>query len=337
MLYIAMLLLLCICTASSAFAGPTSPVDLSKWKLPPASYPADNPFTVAKARLGKQLFFDPRLSGLQNRSCASCHNPGLGWSDGIPRAMDGKHALSRHTPSLINIAYYSHTYFWDGRAKKLETAVQQHILSPGIMGEDNKRAIQQRIANLEGYHRQFTRVFGANSVTIENISAAIATFIRGIISDKSPFDRWVAGDSSALSESAKRGFQIFTGKAHCIKCHSSPAFTDSSFHNIGLNSIDPGHYEIVDQERYRNTFRTPGLRDIGITMPYMHNGSESTLSEVISFYDRGGDSHGGNNELVPLHLNNEEKEDLLMFLKSLTGPGFQVTIPPLPTAQIGNF
>ena len=111
----------------------------------------------------------------------------------------------------------------------------------------------------------------------------------------------------------------------------------ASMDNIGLNSIDPGHYEIVDQERYRNTFRTPGLRDIGITMPYMHNGSESTLSEVISFYDRGGDSHGGNNELVPLHLSNEEKEDLLMFLKSLTGPGFQVTIPPLPTAHIGNF
>lgn len=334
MVYIATLLLLCICTAPYAFAGP---VDVSQWKLPPVSYPADNPFSISKAQLGKQLFFDPRLSGLQNRSCASCHNPGLGWADGIPRAMDGQHAMSRHTPSLINIAYYSHAYFWDGRASKLETAIEQHLLSPGIMGEYNKRAVEQRIGSLNDYRHQFSHVFGSNVVSIANISAAISTFIRGIVSNKSPFDRWIAGDRSALSDSAKRGFRLFTGKARCITCHSGPAFTDSSFHNTGLNSIDPGHYEIDSKDRYRNSFRTPGLRDIGITMPYMHNGSEANLVEVIDFYNRGGDRHSDNNELVPLHLTNQEKQDLLMFLKSLTGPGFQVTIPPLPTAQTGSF
>ncbi len=303
------------------------------WLLPPVSYPEQNPFSAQKQELGRKLFFDPRLSGNPSRTCATCHHPGLGWADGMARAMGNQQGLGRHTPSLINIAYV-HAFFWDGRASSLEDAVSQDMLSPGMFSGETARSIVVRIAAISAYRKAFSESFASEGVTFERIAAVLATFVRSIVSNPSPFDAWLEGDSGAITESAKRGFALFRGKAHCIQCHSGPAFTDSSFHNTGINSVDPGHYEISGKDKDRNTFKTPGLRDIALTPPYMHNGSKKTLVDIIDFYDRGGDTLGGGNELRPLHLSLEEKQDLLAFLLSLSGDAPETAIPALPLALL---
>jgi len=310
-----------------AMAAP--PDDASTWLLPPVTYPANNPYNAAKAELGRKLFFDPRLSGNPAQTCATCHHPGLGWTDSMARTMGERHALGRHTPSLINIGY-AKAFFWDGRANSLEGAVSQDILAPAISDAKIPRDIVVRIASLSGYREEFSLAFESEGVNFERISAAIATFLRGIVSNSSPFDRWLNGNSSAISDKAKKGFTLFTGKADCVRCHAGPAFTDSRFHNTGLNSVDPGHFEISGKKTDRNAFKTPGLRDVAITPPYMHNGSKKSLVEIIDFYNRGGDRIGGGNELSPLNLNAQEKQDLLMFLRSLTGKREETAIPPLP-------
>lgn len=306
-----------------------SPKDASSWRLPPVTYPSANPYSAAKAELGRKLFFDPRLSGSPAQACNTCHHPGLDWTDGMARTMGEGHALGRHTPSLINIAY-AKAFFWDGRANNLEDAVSQEILSPAMSDAKIPRDIVIRIASLPGYRKEFMQVFGTEGVSFDRITAAIATFIRGIVSNSSPFDLWINGNGTAIPDAAKRGFSLFTGKAACIRCHTGPAFTDSGFHNTGLNSVDPGHFEISGRKTDHNTFKTPGLRDIARTPPYMHNGSKKTLMDVIDFYNRGGDRIGRGNELSPLNLDAHEKEDLLMFLYSLTGQQTETSIPVLP-------
>ena len=311
----------------SAEAAP--PANAVAWMLPPVPYPSSDPYSAAKAELGRKLFFDPRLSGNPAQTCATCHHPGLGWADGMARTMGEGHALGRHTPSLINIGY-AKAFFWDGRATSLEDAVSQEILAPAMADAKTPREIVTHIASLSGYRKEFTQVFGTEDVTFDHITDAIATFIRGIVSGPSPFDRWLNGDDKAIPDSARKGFALFTGKAECVRCHTGPTFTDYRFHNIGLNSVDPGHFEISGKKTDRNAFKTGGLRDIAIMPPYMHNGSEKTLMEVIDFYNRGGDRIGQGNELSPLNLNTREKQDLLMFLRSLTGVQKETTIPLLP-------
>ncbi len=304
-------------------------VSLSGWKLPAVTYPEGNPYTKAKARLGRQLFFDPRLSSSRMHSCATCHHPGLGWADGLPYAMGAGQALSRHTPSLVNIGL-SRAFFWDGRAATMEQAIEQHLLSPGLMYAGQPSDIAARIGGMAGYRKEFRAVFGPSGVILGNIAAALATFVRGIVVDNTPFDRWVAGDVGAMPDTARRGFALFTGRAGCVRCHTPPTFSDSGFHNTGLNSLDPGRFEIQRVPVYRNAFKTPQLRQIALTAPYMHDGSKTTLMEVVDFYNRGGDRPGSNNELTPLHLSLEEKQDLVAFLKSLTGKPAGVILPPLP-------
>jgi len=310
-----------------AVAAP--PDHASSWLLPPMAYPENNPYSAAKAELGRKLFFEPRLSGNPAQTCATCHHPGLGWADGMARTMGEGHALGRHTPSLINIGY-ARAFFWDGRANSLEDAVSQDILSPASSDAKIPRAIVVRIASLPGYRKEFTRVFGTEGVNFDRITDALATFIRGITSGSGPFDRWLNGDDKAMPDSAKRGFILFTGKANCVHCHAAPTFTDSRFHNTGLNSVDPGHFEISGKKIDRNTFKTSGLRDVARTPPYMHNGSKKSLAEVIDFYNRGGDRVNRGNELSPLNMNAQEKLDLLMFLRSLTSDQRESTIPLLP-------
>ncbi|MDQ6957731.1 MAG: cytochrome c peroxidase [Mariprofundaceae bacterium] len=323
----AIFLLLYALTIPYAVAAP--PDNASSWLLPPVTYPASNPYSTAKVQLGRKLFFDPRLSGDPAQTCATCHHPGLGWADAMARTIEEGHALGRHTPSLINIGYVK-AFFWDGRANSLEDAVSQDILSPAMSDAKTPRNIVIRIASLPGYRKEFSQAFGSGGVNFERISEALATFLRGIISSSSPFDHWLNGDAMAIPDTAKRGFVLFTGKAACIRCHTGPAFTDSLFHNTGLNSVDPGHFEISGKKTDRNAFKTPGLRDVAITPPYMHNGSKKSLVEIIDFYNRGGDRIGQGNELSPLNLNTQEKKDLLMFLRSLTGKRKETTIPLLP-------
>jgi len=308
-----------------------SSAEASAWLLPAITYPAANPYSKNKQELGRSLFFDPRLSGNPSKTCATCHHPGLGWADGMARAMANQQGLGRHTPSLLNSAY-EHAFFWDGRAASLEDAVSQDLLSPGMLSGETARNIVIRIAAISAYRQAFNQAFASEGVTFERITAALATFVRSIVSTSSPFDLWLKGDAEAISASAKRGFALFRGKAQCIRCHSGPAFTDSSFHNTGINTVDPGHFEISGKDEDRNAFKTPGLRDIAITPPYMHNGSKKTLSEVIDFYDRGGDSLGSGNQLQALHLNSTEKKDLLAFLFSLSGGNRETLVPALPVA-----
>ena len=341
---IVMLLLSCLLSPSAAHATknpqatpananqqPASPADIATWSLPPVSYPAQNPYSRAKEELGRKLFFDPRLSGNPARTCAACHHPGLGWADGMPRVMGNQQGLGRHTPSLINIGY-DKAFFWDGRASTLEDAVSQDMLSPGMATDETSESIVQRISGIAAYRREFAATFASEGVTFKRIAAALATFLRGIRSSPTPFDRWLQGDVTAIPASAKRGFDLFTGKAQCVRCHTPPVFTDSSFHNTGINTVDPGHYEISGKDEHRNAFKTPGLRDVALTPPYMHNGSKATLAEVIDFYDRGGDALDGSNELHPLHLSDSEKADLLAFLNSLSGEATETLIPALPLA-----
>jgi cytochrome c peroxidase len=304
---------------------------IATWRMPPMSYPQQNPYGAKKEEIGRQLFFDPRLSGDPSRTCAACHHPGLGWADGMARAFGSQQGLGRHTPSLINVGYLK-AFFWDGRASTLEDAVGQELLSPGMASAETEGSIVKRISSLAVYRKEFADVFGSEGITFERIVDALATFLRSIRSSSTPFDRWLQGDVKAMSPSAIRGFDLFTGKAQCVRCHIPPIFTDSSFHNTGLNTIDPGHYEISGKEIHRNAFKTPGLRDAALTPPYMHNGSKHTLAEVIDFYDRGGDALDGGNELHPLHLSVTEKADLLAFLRSLSGTPPETLIPVLPLA-----
>ncbi len=318
-------------SATETSAQVASASEQSAWRLPPVHYPEQNPYSIEKEELGRKLFFDPRLSGNSSRTCATCHHPGLGWADGMTRTLGDQQNLSRHTPSLINIGY-SKAFFWDGRASTLEDAVSQDILSPGMTRGETARSIVVRIAAIATYRRAFETTFASEGVSFERIAAALATFVRSIHSSSTPFDRWLRGDATALSASAKRGFNLFTGKAACIRCHTPPTFTDSSFHNTGINTVDPGHYEISGKDEDRNAFKTPGLRDAALTPPYMHNGAKLTLVGVIDFYDRGGDALGGGNELKPLHLTTSEKKDLLAFLLSLSGKAPETLMPTLPLA-----
>ncbi len=329
-LRITAIILLYVCCMSPALAGPRP--DVAAWQLPHVHYPPGNPYTKAKAELGRMLFFDPRLSNDPSQTCATCHNPGLDWTDGMPRAMSGGHALSRHTPSLVNIGY-NKAFFWDGRASRLEDAILQDILSSRAGREQSEEEIVDRLSAIRGYRLAFWKAFGSNSITMEHISQALATFVRGIVSRTSAFDRWLAGKKSALSPSARRGFSLFNGKAGCVRCHSGPTFTDSSFHNTGINSIDPGHFEVSGKEKDRNAFKTPGLRDVALTAPYMHNGTKKTLRDVLNFYNRGGDRVDSGNELGPLHLSHQEEQDLIAFLKSLTGKRVETAIPILPVSE----
>jgi cytochrome c peroxidase len=303
-------------------SSPAVPSALAVWRLPPppVAQPAASKQEVA---LGRQLFFDPRLTGADATSCAQCHLPGLEWSDGRPRPMPQQLTLGRNTIALVNVAYRK-TFFWDGRATSLETAIAGHLTENEETGEHADRPVVANISTLGGYRRAFAAVFHSPAITVQEISQALAAYLRTLVVRDTPFDRWVNGDSHALSDDAKQGFMIFTGKGGCVHCHTPPYFSDFRFHNTGMNSIDPGHYEVSGKAADRSAFRTPDLRQVGRTAPYMHNGSLPTLESVIDFYNKGGDRLDPDNELKPLDLSQTEQHDLLMFLYSLTDP----TPPP---------
>jgi cytochrome c peroxidase len=297
--------------------------------------PADNAITPARVALGKALFFDPRLSGSQWISCASCHNPALGWSDGLPTAIgDGMKKLPRRTPTILNVAYNT-VFMWDGRAASLEDQATGPIKAKDEMDQDMKILVDRLMA-IPGYAAAFERAYPGEGITEKTIAKALASFERTVISADSPFDRWRAGNEKAVDESAKRGFKLFTGKAKCDVCHEGFNFTDNGFHNIGLKTPkgmpeDVGRYAQRKVKINKGAFKTSTLRDVALTAPYMHNGIYRTLEEVIDHYDRGGDAKDNlSPNMEPLNLTSQEKKDLLSFLKSLTGTPMHVMIPQLP-------
>ena len=278
------------------------------------------------------LFFDPILSGSGSRSCATCHNPGLSWGDGLPRAIGEKQvALPVKSPTLLNVAW-TPRLGWDGHFRNLEAVAYGPITAPGNMNMSEKE-LNDRLSNIPGYVRNFAAAFGDGPITRTKIEQAIATFERSIVSGDAPFDRWLGGDKSAIDDSAKRGFDLFNGKAHCASCHSGWAFTDSSFHDIGsAKGADIGRAKLFPTSiKLRYAFKTPTLRDIARRAPYMHDGSIATLEEVIDLYDRGGIDRPSRSELIsPLHLSAPEKADLIAFLRTLTATPQQVSILPVP-------
>ena len=303
--------------------------------VPAMKYPSDNAWSKAKEELGKMLYFDPRLSGSNWISCATCHNPALGWSDGLPRTIgDGQKELGRHSPTIINSGYFE-IQMWDGRKKSLEDQAKGPIAATVEMNQDYDELIRELKA-IPGYVSRFDNVFGKNSITIDNIAKAIATFERSVVSKNSAYDKYWAGDKNAMSPSAVNGMNVFFGKGKCGICHNGPVFTDSGFHNIGVKpagplKVDLGRYNESKDDFDKGAFKTPGLRDITKSAPYMHNGTEATLEDVIEFYDRGGDSKENISPFItPLGLTDQEKKDLVEFLKALDGDPILVTLPILP-------
>lgn len=315
-------------------ASPAAPVVQLKQKYVRPStlvFPPDNRFTPDRESLGRTLFFDPRLSGSRFISCATCHNPGFAWGDGLPKGIgDGMKSLKRHTPTILN-AGYGDLMFWDGRADSLESQALGPIQSAAEMNMPLGQAVE-RISAIEGYRPLFAKAYPGEPISDKTIAKAIATFERTVTSGRAPFDRWIGGDEHAISESAQRGFDLFNGKAGCAQCHSGWNFTDSGFHDIGVDDADLGRGSLLKIEAMQHAFKTPTLRDIAVRAPYMHNGSELSLGAVIDFYDVGGKAQRLSlaPEIHPLHLTAAEKADLIDFLGTLTGADKPVAVPALP-------
>ena len=323
------------------------PTDLWLILIPP-----DNPVTPEKVALGRKLYYDKRLSRDATQSCASCHDPEKGFSDGkkIAEGIGGKKG-ARNSPTVLN-AVFNEFQFWDGRAQTLEAQAKGPMINPVEMGMESHDVVVAAVRGVPEYQQAFLKIFGREP-TIDDIVAAIATFERTAVSGDSAFDRFQAGDKSALTESAQRGWALWNGKARCNTCHpfgnATPNFSDNKFHNIGVAAknrdfaalarkaatvsnpnelafspdfTELGRFVVTKQPKDIGAFKTPGLRDVALTAPYLHDGSEATLLDVVIFYDKGGEPNpyldGG---IVPLKLTDQEKQDLVAFMESLTGQG----------------
>jgi cytochrome c peroxidase len=300
--------------------------------LKPVPVPADNPMTPEKVELGKQLYFDPRLSCDDTISCASCHDPKKGWSNNSQFATGVRSQVGgRSAPTIINAAY-SDLQFWDGRALRLEGQALGPIQNPIEMDHKLDDCVA-KLNKIPGYKQQFQKVFGTD-VTAENIAKAIASFERTVVSGNAPFDKFKAGDAGALSAAAQRGMKLFFGKAHCSACHSGPNFSDESFHNIGIGMAaakpDLGRYEVTKVAGDKGAFKTPTLREVARHPPYMHDGSLKTLEDVVDHYDKGGISNPQlDEEIFALKLTSDEKADLITFLKEgLSSSDYPDIAPP---------
>lgn len=297
-----------------------------------APFPDDNPYSEAKVRLGKTLFFDPRLSKSDSISCASCHNPSFAWGDGRTRAVGhGMKQLPRRSPTIINAAWTA-VFMWDGRFPSLEEQALGPITSAAEMNMPLDELIP-KLEKIEEYRPLFASAFdGSPEVTADKIAKAIATFERTLVSTDAPFDRWVRGDERAISQSAKRGFELFNGKANCHACHEGWRFTDDSFHDIGLPDGDMGRGKMLPSiEKMQHAFKTPSLRNIDRRGPYMHNGSLADLATVIDYYDRAAiERPSRSDEIRALRLSEQEKQDLVAFLETLTSDDPPPALPLLP-------
>ena len=296
--------------------------------------PADNQPNAARIDLGRALFFDPRLSGSNWISCASCHNPAMGWSDGLATGMGhGMKALGRATPTIVNTAF-NPVQMWDGRKATLEDQALGPIEADVEMAQDIPGLVR-KLQAMPGYRKLFAEAYPGEPISGKTIAKAIASFERTVLSTESPFDRWMRGDEAAVDESVKRGFATFRGKAGCETCHSGFNFTDNGFHNIGVRNLGPkedlGRFNERKVALMRGAFKTPTLRDVELTAPYMHNGVYRTLEEVVDHYSRGGDvKENLSPSMKHAELTPQEKADLVAFMKSLTGAPSAITVPRLP-------
>jgi len=336
--------------APAALAGELEPVG-------PAPVSEKNPVTPEKVELGKLLFFDRRLSGDGTMSCASCHIPEMGFSDGLDISLNYPTTRNwRNAPTLINVAFQKFM-FHDGRDLTLEEQALFPIMSAFEMNQ-NLDYLEEELKEVPEYVEAFRKVFGGD-ITRERVAMALAAYQRTLISKNSPLDRYLKGESGALSGDAKKGLEIFTGKGGCSRCHYGVNVSDNGFHALNVPdnpklkgdpqvaatvrfvakvfgyedyatlTEDPGRYLVTKERGDWKAFKTPTLRDVSRTAPYMHNGVFNTLEEVIDFVDAGGGA--GNRELKPLGLTRAEKRYLKIFLsEALTGDEIVVEYPRLP-------
>ena len=293
--------------------------------------PPDNPTTTAKAALGKQLFFDARLSGDNKMSCATCHAPEKGFSDGRRFAIGANGMkLTRNTQSTWDVGLFR-SFFWDGRAKSLEQQALMPIQSPKEMNQPLASLVKELRA-VPGYRKSFRKVF-QRQVSGPDIGRALAAYQRTLISRGSAFDRYLMGDKKALSPLAKAGLELFKGDAGCVRCHNGPLLSDSKFYRLGIGR-DVGLGGITKQRKDRYKFRTPSLRNIAHTGPYMHDGSLRTLFDVVQFYYRGVPTRG--QEGLPLDVESlvgqsfSEIDAIVAFLRTLSGKPQKIKRPVLP-------
>lgn len=319
---------------STAINAPRDHADLRQAYRRPAEipYPDDNSYSVTKAKLGRMLFFDPILSGSRARSCATCHNPGLSWGDGLPRALgEGQAPLALRSPTLLAVAWVDRLG-WDGKFRDLESVAFGPINSKANMNFSEPGLIE-RLNSIPGYVQAFSDAFAGGGITRRSIEMALATFERSLVPGESPFGRWIEGDEAAIDPSAKRGFVIFNGKGHCAECHKGYALTNGAFHDIGTaQGSDVGRGRLFPNSvQLQYAFKTPTLWDVARRAPYMHDGSVPTLEAVIDLYDRGGIERASRSPLIhPLGLTQSEKSDLLVFLNTLTSQPTPVEYPIFP-------
>lgn len=321
--------------------------ELGLLPLPEPVKPATRPRQIdPKVKLGHTLFFDPRLSRTQEMACASCHDPDLAWADGRTVSFGlGRSPLKRNSPSLLNTAF-SETFFWDGRASSLEDQAKQVLINAQEMGS-SEELLKERLASQEGYQKQFTAAFGDADVTLDRVATALASFERTLVGGRSSFDAFLQGNSAALSDEALVGLDLFRREARCLQCHNGPTLSDGQLHDVGLSYFgrkyeDLGRYAVTNEAADAGKFRTPSLRNVSRTRPYMHNGLFD-LAGVLNMYNAGMPTLTPKPDQVddpkfpkksrllrPLGLNKQDLKDLLAFLESLEEPPLRIRPLPLP-------
>jgi cytochrome c peroxidase len=295
--------------------------------------PQDNPLTAEKVHLGKQLFFDKRLSKDGSASCETCHVPEKGWTDGLKLSTKvGGGVNTRHSPTLWNVGY-NELYYWDGRAPTLEKQIE--AAWKGQMGAEPAEIVKKLNA-IAGYKVQFQAVFKEDA-TPDNVLKALGSFVRTLRSGGSPWDKHEAGDKSAVGEDAVRGFALFRDKAGCAACHAPPLFTDNLFHNVGIGfdkdvkEPDEGRSKISKDEKEKGAFKTPTIRSVETSGPYFHDGRAATLDEAVDLMLAGGIKNPNlDTRLKPVKLTDAEKKDLMAFIKALRAPDEPFERPKLP-------
>jgi cytochrome c peroxidase len=328
-----------------------------------------NPLTRAKIELGRQLYFDTRLSKDDSVSCATCHSPEFGYAKNTQFGVGTSGQTGKRNSPVAYNRILSSVQFWDGRAATLEEQAKGPIANPIEMSNTHEVCVSC-MGSIEGYNVQFDKLYPGEGVTIDNIAKAIASFERALVTGPSPWDYFYAyntfekaykedlddlealkkddpamyekyaelkraSDDHPLSESAQRGGELFFGKASCTACHVGANFTDEQYHNlgVGMDAADPdlGRYAVTKNEKERGAFKTPTVRNVELTAPYMHDGSQKTLEEVVEWYNKGGHPNQWLDEKVkPLNLSDQEKKDLVAFMKALTGPLPEVESGRLP-------